>query len=350
MTMGPSRMRALSRSALLVFRAAWLVVQLTLDRVMPRPPNERLNVRTERRLGRWARQTARSIGMRVHVDGELPQGPVAIVANHLSYIDIVALWCLVPGVFVARADVATWPLIGRAGRLIDTIFIDRTRKRDLLRVLPEMQAALAAGRNVIFFPEGTSSRGEHVLPFKSPLFEAAVREGVPVVGASLQFETAEPAPSADLSVAWWADMTFAPHVFALLHFPGFEARIRFSEQIWATPELEPPGERSLAYGENVEQPIGNEAARGTASSPEGSHQEAKGSHPQKRPRRPSNRSSRERKQLCRLAYEAVEKKFIPTTPIDSTEPTDLLRTNPRAQSRNPDRLNPNGANGSERPR
>ncbi|MHA7838961.1 MAG: lysophospholipid acyltransferase family protein [bacterium] len=179
----------------------------------------------------WARGTQRLLGMRIRIDGEIPEEPVAIVANHLGYIDIVALWSVVPGVFVARADVADWPLIGQAGRLIGTIFVDRTRKRDLLRVIPEMQRPLSTGRNVIFFPEGTSSPGREILPFKSSLFEPAVRCGVPVVTASLQLETAPPAAPAARSVCWWGSMTFAPHVFELLQLRSFDARIHFSSPI-----------------------------------------------------------------------------------------------------------------------
>lgn len=211
------------------------------------------------RIGqRWARSLRTHIGLRIWVEGRPPTGPVAIVANHLSYLDIVVLWCIVPGVFVARADVADWPLVGRGGRLIGTSFIDRTRKRDLLRVIPELSEALAAGRNVIFFPEGTSSSGETVLPFRSPLFEAAARRGVPVVGVSLQYETPASAPPAGTSVCWWGDMTFLRHVFALLAIPRIEARIRFETPI---------------------EPL------------------------------------RDRKRLCRHAREAVVKKFIPTTAL-----------------------------------
>src|SRR6056297_537774 len=179
----------------------------------------------------WARGTQRLLGMRIRIDGEIPEEPVAIVANHLGYIDIVALWSVVPGVFVARADVADWPLIGQAGRLIGTIFVDRTRKRDLLRVIPKMQRPLSTGGNVIFFPEGTSSPGREILPFKSSLFEPAVRCGVPVVTASLQLETAPPAAPAARSVCWWGSMTFAPHVFELLQLRSFDARIHFSSPI-----------------------------------------------------------------------------------------------------------------------
>lgn len=211
------------------------------------------------RIGRrWAMRVARQMGLRIVFDGELPAGPVAIVANHLSYLDIVALWCLVPGAFVARADVANWPVIGVASRLIGTISIDRTRKRDLLHVIPELSAILASGRNVIFFPEGTSSPGETVLPFRSSLFEAAARRGVPVVGVSLQYETPESAPAAAWSVCWWGGMTFPRHVFALLSIPYVVARVRFS------PPIQP---------------------------------------------------SQDRKMLCRLARESVVKKFVPTAPM-----------------------------------
>jgi len=226
-----SRPLALYRVVTLIGMTLCASGGLVLARLLAFGSPERSARITDRFVTGWARATRRLIGMRVRVDGELPSGPVAIVANHLSYVDIVALWSVTPGVFVARADVAGWPLIGQAGRLIGTIFIDRTRKRDLLRVIPEMERPLAAGRTVIFFPEGTSSKGCEILPFKSSLFEPAVRRGVPVVTASLRFETAPPAASADQSVCWWGGMTFAPHVFELLHIPTFDARIRFSSPI-----------------------------------------------------------------------------------------------------------------------
>ncbi|MEZ4331534.1 MAG: lysophospholipid acyltransferase family protein [Myxococcota bacterium] len=186
------------------------------------------------RLGqRWARSVGRRIGMRVVVEGEPPDGPCAIVANHLGYLDIVALWCVVPGVFVARADLAGWPLIGVASRLVGTIPIDRGRKRDLLRVLPELTAALAAGRNVLFFPEATSSRGATVLPFRSPLFEAAVRRAAPVVGVGIHYVSPGAGAPAAERLCWWGDMPFVRHVFDSLRVPRFEVHLRFSGPIEA---------------------------------------------------------------------------------------------------------------------
>lgn len=302
------RIRALYRVVVLVANTLRLMGGLALSRLadrvrhaLGRPIDEAASrARVDATVGSWARQTANLIGMRVHVEGDLldvaAAGPVAIVSNHLGYMDIVALWCVVPGAFVAKADVAGWPLIGRCGRLVGNLFVDRTRKRDLLRVIPEMEATLRSGRNVLFFPEGTSSPGARILPFKSPLFEAAVRAGAPVVAASLQYETASDAPPADWSVGWWGDMTFGPHVFALLHLDGFDARVRFSGRL----DVEAPkrSARRVAlpdYGNRIDLPIANHAGCAlprlaqTASCP-----------------------GKERKELCRLAYEATLKKFIPT--------------------------------------
>lgn len=251
----PDRLRATLRAAAIVAATIETLAALAFLRLRRGERADRGGAEADRLGRRWARKLQRRMDLRIVVEGEPPEGPVAFVANHLGYLDVVALWCVVPGAFVARADVARWPLVGVASRLIGTIFLDRARKRDLLRVVPELSGALASGRNVVFFPEGTSSPGADVLPFRSSLFEAAVRREVPVVGVSLQYETPEPGPEAAMAVCWWGDMTFLRHVYALLALPHVVVRIRFSEPI-------PP--------------------------------------------------SGDRKALCRLAREAVVKKFIPT--------------------------------------
>jgi 1-acyl-sn-glycerol-3-phosphate acyltransferase len=80
-----------------------------------------------------------------------------LVANHLSYLDVITLWCATDGVFVAKSEVASWPLVGALGRVAQTLFVDRGRKRDVPRVIGAMQRALAAGESVILFGEGTST-------------------------------------------------------------------------------------------------------------------------------------------------------------------------------------------------
>jgi 1-acyl-sn-glycerol-3-phosphate acyltransferase len=181
----------------------------------------------------WSRAVLRLLRVRVAVEGVPPRGAFALVANHLSYFDVIVLGALVDSVFVAKADVAGWPIVGWLCERVHTIFIDRTRKRDLLRVLPILERKLAAGESVAFFPEGTSSGGESVLRFRSPLFEAPIRAARPVVCAALRYETNARDPHASESVCYWGDMVFAPHVFGLLGLRGFTATIEFSpETLW----------------------------------------------------------------------------------------------------------------------
>ena len=178
-------------------------------------------------LRAWARGVARVLGMRVVVEGEPPRPPFLLVSNHLSYVDIVALWTVVEGDFLARADVAGWPVFGFLARSAGTRFVDRSRKRDLTRVMDELAAVLARRRGAIVFPEATSSCGESVLPFRPSLFEVALRTGYPVRCAAISYSTPPGAEPARTSVCWWGDMTFHDHLYRLLALPSLEARIAF---------------------------------------------------------------------------------------------------------------------------
>lgn len=122
-----------------------------------------------------------SLGVQVRVEGRLAEGPALLVANHLSWLDIVVLLATEDVGFVAKREVADWPIIGRLARAIGAIFVDRLRKRDLLRSIPALEQELRAGRSVVLFPEGTTSDGRALLPFRPAMIEAAVRAEVPVV-------------------------------------------------------------------------------------------------------------------------------------------------------------------------
>jgi len=181
----------------------------------------------------WARSVAALLAMRIEVSGAPPLGPCLLVANHLSYIDILLLATQTNTLLVAKSEVARWPVIGFLCRSLHTVFIDRERKRDLPRVIGMITDALRRGHRVCLFPEGTSTLGATVLPFKSSLFEAAVRAGVPVSYASLTYRTPDGEPPAYRAVCWWGDMTFAPHVYALLQLPGFQATVTFGNDFIA---------------------------------------------------------------------------------------------------------------------
>lgn len=178
----------------------------------------------------WGRGIARLVGLRIEVRGTPPEPPFLLVCNHLGYLDIVTLMAATPGVFVSRADVAGWPVLGRLARSADTIFIDRSLKRDVARVNALIAAVLEQGRGLIMFPEGTSTGGDDVLPFRSSLLQPAANLDLPVSWASLGYSTPVGAPPASEAVAWWGEMTFGGHFWRLLGLGRVDARLHFGDE------------------------------------------------------------------------------------------------------------------------
>ena len=176
---------------------------------------------------RWARGLGALIGMRVTVTGPVPRAPFFLVANHLSYIDIILLFGLLDCVFVSKHEVRSGPVVGFLTRSVDTIFVNRDRPRDAVRVLEQIDQAVAAGDGVVVFPEGTSSEGGSVYPMKPALFEWAARNGYPVHFAAIRYECDPDSPPAWQAVSWWGDAPFAPHVMQLLRLPRFRAEVTF---------------------------------------------------------------------------------------------------------------------------
>ena len=184
----------------------------------------------DRLFAYWARVAGRLLGMRTSVEGPVPQAPSFVVTNHLGYVDILLLAQCLPGVFVAKAEVASWPLLGPLVRSAGTIFIDRTSPRDLVAANQAIEAALDQGHSVILFAEGTSSGGETVMPFKPSLLQIPASLNLPVYYAAIAYQTPVGEASAANAVCWWGDMDFFGHFMALLRLPAFEAYLRFGEQ------------------------------------------------------------------------------------------------------------------------
>ena len=144
-------------------------------------------------------------------------GPGAVVANHASWLDIFALNAAKRIYFVAKSEVAMWPGIGWLARATGTVFIKRSRSA-LTDQIATFRTRLGAGHRLLFFPEGTSTDGLQVLPFKPALFEAFFH---PQIGAdlSLQAVTVQytaPAGGDPRFYGWWGDMDFAPHLLTTL--------------------------------------------------------------------------------------------------------------------------------------
>ena len=178
----------------------------------------------------WARGMLAILGVRVTARGEPPTPPFFLVSNHLSYLDILVFLARVDGVFLAKSEVASWPGVGHLARVTGTLFVDRERKSDLTRVVEAVNDSIRAGWGVMVFPEGTSTEGRTVEPFKSSLFEVAVRADCPVYHASITYATTPPARSAHLSVCWWGEMGFFSHFIQLLTLPSIDAGITFGAE------------------------------------------------------------------------------------------------------------------------
>lgn len=134
----------------------------------------------------WARGTLRALGIRLVVRGRPPRRRALLVANHVSWLDVLAVLAVAPARLLAKREVRAWPLVGRLAAAAGTIFVDRARPRELPATVGRVAAALRAGRRVAVFPEGTTWCGEAAgcrpgRGFRPAMFQAAVDAGVPVV-------------------------------------------------------------------------------------------------------------------------------------------------------------------------
>jgi 1-acyl-sn-glycerol-3-phosphate acyltransferase len=152
------------------------------------------------RIAWWARKMFAVLGMGLEVRGVFKPGAKLIVANHISWLDIMAVHAVCPQArFVSKADVQAWPLIGRLVGAAGTLYIVREKARDALRVVHQMADALASGDTVAVFPEGTTGEGHELLPFHANLLQAAIATEVPVQPVALRYvdEQHEVSPAAD---------------------------------------------------------------------------------------------------------------------------------------------------------
>ena len=151
------------------------------------------------------------------------------MANHLSYIDILVLGSIRPLVFLSKAEVRSWPLIGTLTRFAGTLYIKREQKSDVVRLGGEMTRVVEAGMVAVLFLEGTSSDGQTILPFRSSLLAPAAERDWPATGAWLHYEL--PGGSVADEVCYWGDMTFGPHVLNLLSKNDIQAFVSFGSQV-----------------------------------------------------------------------------------------------------------------------
>ncbi len=167
----------------------------------------------EARIRWWSAKMFRMLGMTHEVHGSFRPGAKLIVANHVSWLDILAVHAACPEArFVSKAEVRHWPLVARLVDAARTLYLERERPRDALRVVHRAAEALREGDTVAVFPEGTVNDGHALLPFHGNLLQAAISTGTPIQPVALRYADArrDPSPAAlftgDITLPqtlWW---------------------------------------------------------------------------------------------------------------------------------------------------
>ncbi|MEL6375278.1 MAG: lysophospholipid acyltransferase family protein, partial [Pseudomonadota bacterium] len=195
----------------------------------------------------------RLLGIHVHVDGNVARdGPVLLISNHISWLDIIVLSAVAPLSFIAKREVAGWPLAGTLARLQRTIFIDRTQRSDVGRANAEISERLGGNERVVLFAEGTSSDGTTVLAFNTALFAAAKPSAKPHAAADHQVQAHDVPPLRAIKVqtlaitythldglplnrlerprlAWYGDMSMGGHAWGILKAGRIDVRVIVGE-------------------------------------------------------------------------------------------------------------------------
>ena len=176
----------------------------------------------------WLHNSCKSVldamGIQCRVEGSPPPSGL-LVANHLSYLDILVLGATAPCAFVSKSEVRKWPIFGHFGALGGALFLDRRSRASAARTAIAIGERLALPLPIVLFPEGTSTDGSTVLPFHSWLFEPAVERGASITAASIRYEPNGDRCERDL--CWFGDSSFLPHLFRTMACDAIPVQVCF---------------------------------------------------------------------------------------------------------------------------
>ncbi|HEU4460695.1 MAG TPA: lysophospholipid acyltransferase family protein [Methylibium sp.] len=197
----------------------------------------------------WAGKMLRVSGVAFERHGEPARGGCLLIANHVSWLDIVAVHAVCPQArFVSKADVKRWPVLNRLVDAAGTVYLEREKRRDAMRVVHHIGEALQAGDLVAVFPEGTTGTGRELLPFHANLLQAAIATAAPVQPLALRYGDAQAAISD--AVVYVGDTSLLESLWLVACADGLRVSLRFLE-----PQAS-AGEDRRALGERLRQSIG----------------------------------------------------------------------------------------------
>jgi 1-acyl-sn-glycerol-3-phosphate acyltransferase len=173
---------------------------------------------------RWAQGMLRVLGVRLQVEGQVHAGGKLIVANHVSWLDIIAINATHPSRFVSKAEVANWPVVGRLVDAAETLYLVREKRRDAMRVMGLMSQALSQGDTVAVFPEGTTGSGHGVMHFHGNLLQCAIDADMPIQPVALRYSDAQHAISP--APAYIGDVTLMQSLWWVVTARGLSVRVR----------------------------------------------------------------------------------------------------------------------------
>ncbi|ABM38640.1 lysophospholipid acyltransferase family protein [Polaromonas naphthalenivorans] len=197
------------------------VVAVRLPRLQPSQQNARVQV--------WALAFLGHAGIRLEIRGQPPvTGPVLLVSNHISWLDIPVMHAARHCCFVSKSDVKDWPLIGTLATAAGTLYIERSSRRDALRMVHLMQEALKANEVLAVFPEGTTGDGRGVLPFHANLLQAAISANAPVQPVGLRFVD-KASGETSYAPSYIGDETLLASIWRTLCAPPIVAVVHYGE-------------------------------------------------------------------------------------------------------------------------
>jgi 1-acyl-sn-glycerol-3-phosphate acyltransferase len=182
-------------------------------------------------LHRFCARALKRMKIEIRVMGMFPERG-AVISNHLSYLDIVVFAAIHRCVFVSKAEIEMWPVVGWMTTMSGTVYVARGHGGSAMKARKGMQAAVDAGLPVVFFPEGTTSNGSQLLKFHSGLLAQVIDTGSPVTAAYVRYGLREdngPDVSVADDVCYWGDRNMWAHVFKFLGLRGVWAEVRFDE-------------------------------------------------------------------------------------------------------------------------